>query len=204
LAKERDPLGPHWEALAAADLADVARRSLCEIDPKGRGCLIQFLDRRYLVNPSQRAIQPADPDDTLRVNFEVGLVLLVYLAYAKDEPPTGKWISEKNLPTGELFFRGLHALPMGVLAECFGDRPESLVEAARRIGGREVLGPADVTLELRPLPRVPVRIQFWARDDEFDAHATILFDSSIEQQLALDAIGAMVGRLVKHLCRCVM
>jgi hypothetical protein len=203
MSRRGDPLDPHWEALAAADSADVGRRSLCEIDPQGRGYLIQFLNRPYLVNPSDRTIQPTDPNDEGRVNFEVGMVLLVYLAYATDTPLTGKWITEKNLPTGELFFRGLHALPTRNLAACFADRPQSLVEVAGRLGAREVLGPADVTVELRPLPRVPVRIQLWARDDEFDAHATVLFDASIEHQLALDAIGSMVSRLVKHLCRAV-
>ncbi len=203
MARQPDPLGPHWEALRAAQPEDVLRRSLCEADPDGRGYLLQFLDRRYLVNPAERLVEPADPEDEEPVNFEVGMVLLVYLAYAKDLPLAGTWITEKNLPTGELFFRGLHALPTGELAQRFADRPESLVEAAGRIGGREVLGPADVTIDLCPLPRVPVRIQFWAADDEFDAHATILFDASIQHQLALDAIGSMVGRLIKHLCRAV-
>jgi hypothetical protein len=204
MSKGHDPLFPHWEALAAADPADVARRALCQIDAQGRGYLIRFLDRQYLVRPRERAVQPADPRDTEPVHFEVALVLLVYLAYSKDVPLAGKWITEKNLPTGELFFRGLHALPVGDLVEAFADRPESLVEVARGMGAREVFGPADVTLELRLLPRVPVRIQFWTPDDEFDAHATILFDGSIGHQLALDAVGAMVGRLIKHLCRAVV
>ena len=201
---EPDPLEPHWEVLAAADPEDVVQRSGCRIAPGGEGYLVHFLDRRYLVRPDARTVEPADPGDRRPVDFETGLVLLVYLAYAKDVPLTGKWITEKNLPTGELFFRGLHALPTRELAERFADCPRSLVEVAERIGGREVLGPADVTLEITPLPRVPVRIQLWARDDEFDAHATILFDASIQEQLALDAIGSMVGRLVKYLCRAVV
>jgi len=204
MGEKQDPLGPHWEALAAAEPADVVRRSRCRLDPEGRGYLIRFLDREYLVAPSARTIRPADPDDERPANFEVGMVLLVYLTYATDVPLAGQWISEKNLPTGELFFRGLHALPTGDLAARFADRPADLVEAGGRIGAREVFGPADVTVELCPLPRVPVRIQFWARDDEFDAHVTILFDASIEQQLALDAIGSMVGRLVKYFCRAIV
>jgi len=204
MEKTQDPLGPHWEALAAAEPADVVRRSGCCLDVDGRGYLIRFLDRAYLVAPSARTIRLAHSDDERPVNFEVGMVLLVYLAYATDAPLAGQWVSEKNLPTGELFFRGFHVLPTGDLAARFADRPADLVEAAGRIGAREVLGPADVTVELCPLPRVPVRIQFWARDDEFDAHVTILFDASIEQQLALDAIGSMVSRLVKHLCRAVV
>lgn len=200
----QDPLGPHWEALAKANPQDVARRSLADIDPGGGGYRMEFLRREYLVDPATRTVRPADPEDTGRVNFEVRMVLLVYLAYAKEIPLAKKWVTEKRLPTGELFFRGLHALPTPRLAQHFGDRPEALAEAVKALGGKEVMGSADLTLELTPLPRVPVRLLLWTRDDEFDAHATILFDAFIEHQLALDAIGSMVSRLVKCLCRAVV
>lgn len=204
MVKRHDPLAPHWDVLAAADAADVLRRSQSQADPAGRGYLVTFLGRRFLVDPAARCVTLAEPEDPERVNFETGMVLLVYLAYSKDLPLAGHWITEQSLPTGALFFRGLHALPTAELAQAFGDRPAALVEAARRLGGREVMGCADATVELTALPRVPVRVQLWARDDEFDAHASILFDASVQHQLALDALGSMVSRLVKRLCSAVL
>jgi len=200
MAQKIDPLEPHWNALAAADAADVAARTGCRLDADGARFVVGFLGREYVVDAEARLVRPAD-DPSRPANFEVGMVLLVYLAYAKDLPETGRWITEKNLPTGELFFRGLHALPTPHLAAAFGDDPDQLTEAARGLGGRSVLGPADATVDLRVLPHVPVRLQLWASDDEFDAHASMLFDASIEHQLALDAIGSMASRLVKCLCR---
>jgi hypothetical protein len=90
--------------------------------------------------------------------------------------------------------------PTDDLARSFGDRPEGLIEVARALGARDVFGPADATIELNVFPRVPLRIQLWARDDEFDAHATILLDASVKDQLPPEAVGSLVGRLVKYLC----
>ena len=197
-----DPLGPTWEALAAAAPDEVARRSRCALAPDGRTFLVPFIDGAYLVNPATRTIRPADAKDTGRVNLEVGIVLLSYLVRAEDVSLAGKWITEKNLPSaGGAASRGdLDLHPHEELARAFGDRPEALVEVGRAIGARDILGAADATVQLNVLPRVPVRIQLWARDDEFDAHATILFDASIKHQLAPDAMRAMVSRLVKRLC----
>lgn len=75
---EPDPLEPHWEVLAAADPEDVAQRSGCRITPGGEGYLVHFLDRRHLVRPDVRTVEPADPGGRRPVDFETGLVFLVY------------------------------------------------------------------------------------------------------------------------------
>jgi hypothetical protein len=42
-------------------------------------------------------------------------------------------------------------------------------------------------------PKVPLHYLLWKGDDEFQATVTILFDRSIEQHLAGDAIWAMTN-----------
>jgi hypothetical protein len=79
------------------------------------------------------------------------------------------------------------------------------VEKATLLGGvavptsREV--PGDAAVRFRVLPRIDVLIVLWAVDDEFPARATILFDSTIAEHLALDAVFLVAMTLVLELIR---
>ena len=56
----------------------------------------------------------------------------------------------------------------------------------------------DASVELLPLPRIPVTLILWLSDYEFPARADLLFDSTCEQRLPLDVIWsiAMMSVLV--------
>jgi hypothetical protein len=51
------------------------------------------------------------PDDrTESLSIELRLLILQYLVQAKELPLVGKWITEKELKNGEMFYRGVHSL----------------------------------------------------------------------------------------------
>ena len=54
---------------------------------------------------------------------------------------------------------------------------------------------ADVAYQLRPFPRIPLYYLLWEGDEEFKPRMTVLFDQSIENVLAADAIWALVNRV---------
>ena len=51
----------------------------------------------------------------------------------------------------------------------------------------------DASVLVRVLPRVPVTMVVWGRDEEFEARASILFDGTAADQLPLDALLAAVN-----------
>lgn len=177
-----------WKILSTLKAEEVCRRSLASYDPH-LGCYqVQVLNECYLVSPQEMAVYMAN-DRKDSPSIELRLMILQYLVQAKELPLVGKWVTEKELKNGGMFYRGVHSLDMikNPLEERFGNRPGHFLEAGLSIGGTKV-DYGDVGLRFQCLPRIPVLFILWATDDEFPAKVNILFDPTIEHHLALDTI----------------
>ncbi len=185
----------HWKRLAQLPPDEVAARCRCQWDPK-MGFSVEFLGEGYWVDPRCRTVTPHRE----KAPFEpyLALVLVVFLLKASDIPLENQMVNEKEIPGGELFFRHLHSLPSTALEDRFGSSPREFVEAAKFLGARSLdISPASV--ELTPLPRVPVAVHLWPADEEFPARCTFTFDASIHRQLPLDVIWALVHVMVQRI-----
>lgn len=181
-----------WKTLAALPPEDVCRRSLTSYDSHLHCYHVQVLNESYQVFPREMAIHKADNRNG-SLSIELQLLTLQYLAQAKELPLAGKWVTEKELKNGEMFYRGVHSLEMfkNPLEQKFGHRPDDFLEAGLSIGGGKV-NYGDIGLKSQALPRIPVLSILWAADDEFPAKVNFLFDPTIEHHLALDTIWGLV------------
>jgi hypothetical protein len=180
----------YWQELSAMDSEEVCLRALVSHEAR-QGYAIPFLHRHYLCQPEVRRILGQDnPEKPLR--FQEYLVLLIYLIKAQDLPLEGKRISEREIPGGDLFFRGPHALFKEPLEKKFGKDPRGFLDCGQRLGGRET-GKGDASFELRALPRILVEYILYGEDEEFPAQITINFDATIYRHLPLDVIWAMIN-----------
>ena len=158
---------------------------------------VPVLGREYRVDASkQQIIGPAQ--DPFSSNPEFELLLLHYLLQVRDSRLSGKWISEKQLPGGNLFFQGPHRLQDKALLERFGADGNAFLEAAGRLGA-EPLKYGDISFSFRVLPGIPVASVLWVEDEEFPARLNFLFDSSLSGRLPLDVVLALVKMLVQSL-----
>jgi len=181
-----------WEAIVALSHEDVCQRSLVSYDPRLQCYHIQVLNEYYHVFPGEMAIHKAD-DRKASLSIELRLLILQYLIQARELPLVRKWVTEKELKNGEMFYRGVHSLDIfkTPLEEKFGHRPDDFLKAGLSIGGRKIHY-GDVGLTFQALPRVPVLFILWATDEEFPARVNILFDLTIEDHLALDTVWGLV------------
>ena len=183
----------YWAELRAMDPQEVCRRA--QIDHQNGCYRVRLLNETGIVNPEVEKVF-AEGDMDREVDFS--LLALLYLLRARDIPLEGKWISEKGLRGGELFFRGPHALPSEGLADRFGGDALGFLEAAAKIGGRSV-NFGDAAAEFTVLPRIPLVCVLWLQDDEFPAQINYLFDASTSDQLPLDVILDMVNKVSNRL-----
>lgn len=191
LFRDKEKIPDHyWQDLGLMDPQDVCRRALVTFQP-GTGYQVPFWNRVYLCRPDSTRIWQADrPDKPL--GFQEYLVILMYLLKAQESPLEGKKVSEREIPGGELFFRGPHALVKKPLGKKFGQDPKGFLQAGLGLGGRET-GKGDASFELLVLPRIPVEYILYVEDEEFPAQVNINFDSSIGRHLPLDVIWALVN-----------
>ncbi len=86
-------------------------------------------------------------------------------------------------------------MPVRRLEETFGQDLSSFREACLSCGGIRVDG-GDISFELPMFPRLPVRIIFWKKDEEFPARTCFLFDQTADKHLRLDALWS-VGKAIE-------
>jgi len=180
-----------WDTLLAQEPADVARHALVRLTEDG-SYEIDVLDETYGIHPHTRNISRIQGSASDEPDLGICLSSVVYLASAKDIPLTGEWVSPRELPGGDLFFRGPHDLPVGGLVERFGSDREAYKAAAHRLGGRPEQY-ADAAYSFRVFPRLPVAVLLWVEDDEFPARVSLLVDRTAHHHFPLDALLAALG-----------
>ncbi len=160
-----------------------------------------FLNREYEIDPVTKSVRIAETSaEKEPVGYLEQLCMLAYLIKAQDIPLGDSLVKVEQLPGGDFFFRGIHALPTGELAEALGEEPALLLKAGQALGGRHCEY-GDASIEVYLLPRLPVTVIIWAGDEEFPSRASILFDRTAADQIALDALGAGVNLMVKALLK---
>jgi hypothetical protein len=181
----------HWEDLGKADPDRVCRNAGAR-PHMPHGFLLPFLGESFLVDPTGCTISRRAENgwETIE-NHLLELVSLVYLLSAGPQTPTGEMVSVQELRTAH-FFTGPHAIRTRPLVDRFGQDLEGFRAAAERLGGQS-MAMADGAYKFLVFPKVPLHYLLWRGDDEFQATISILFDRSIEQHLAADAIWAMVN-----------
>lgn len=197
LFRESEHLPAHyWQDLLSLEPPEVCRRALVTFQP-GKRYLIPFLNRLYVCQPEATRIWREDyPEQS--TSFQECLVLLVYLLRAQESSLEGTKVSERELPGGELFFRGPHALLRDPLEKKFGHDPQGFLLAGLSLNGQET-GRGEASFELLVLPRIPVEYILYVEDEEFPAQITINFDRTISRHLPLDVIWALINLTSRRL-----
>ncbi len=192
-----DPL--LWEALRGRDPATISANAMVRFDEARRAYRVPFLDIELLCFLDEGRIEPARSSDHHRLSFELVLAVLHYLLEAQMKPLLGEWVSEKDVPGGELFFRGPHAIPTDRLLSVFGMNPELFRLAAERLGGTPVpMG--DAGYRLWAFPRVPVLFLLWKGHDEFEPVLHVRFDRGITEQIqTLDTLWGLMNVVCRSL-----
>lgn len=126
------------------------------------------------------------------------ILLLHYLANAKQVRTEGSPISFKELKSAALYYQLFENRCLKPLLRVFGSQPEQLQEKVAALGGKP-LQAGDGAAQLQVLPNISLSFILWKADEEFSASASILFDAAIEQFLSAEDIVVLCQRMVLKL-----
>lgn len=191
--------GQLWADLSRMDIKDVLARCEVFFDPVTCVYKVPLLSYAYTVYPGERTIYFGSDILSPSEYFQLHLILLTYLTQCTLDHPSGNMISEKQLPGGSVFFRGVHALATEPLVKVFGRNPQEFSRIGLDLGGiPEKFGDASFTV--RVLPKVPIRFILYAEDEEFGASLKIMFDDSIKQYFRqIDLIWGLFNLAVERI-----
>ncbi|MDD5748690.1 MAG: DUF3786 domain-containing protein [Actinomycetota bacterium] len=115
-------------------------------------------------------------------SYSMSLLTLIYLSRASGTPPTGKWISFREI-TGGMFYEPVFQRSVeNPVATRFGDDIESFRQKSMQLGGkREDMGDLSFTFSLFPL--IKICFVLWKSNIEFPSRCVVLFDSAAPKHL---------------------
>lgn len=177
-----------WEILEGLNPDDVCLRTKAAYE--NGDYILNSFGLNFLILPDERHIKSADSrgESILKKSgYFFNISALHYLVHAKNTPLSGKLLKPDNVKGGDIFFRGTHQLPLNKIAEKYGTDKTGFIQKNKSLNGK-TLNHGDASVELLPLPRIPVTLILWFADKEFSARVDLLFDSSVEQHLPLDII----------------
>jgi hypothetical protein len=176
-----------WRELRAADPGRVEKNSGAVYDASRDAYRLEILGGLYEASVGDKKITCIS-DPGRKPEYFINLATPVYLVQAKPVGPSGELV--KELRGGEFFFRGSHTLPLGAIAERYGNDKESFIKSAASVGGTPI-NMGDAGFAFRAYPRIGMAFVLWLADDEFEARASLLFDSLADRHMALDAVWAV-------------
>ena len=113
----------------------------------------------------------------------IAALVVYHLALSDGSLPTGTWISFADLPDGSFYVSAFRGYTGGPIVQCFSPDGRKLCRAVARSGGAALPGLADRAWRIPALPRMPLALLWWDADEEFDARAELLFDSTAPRHL---------------------
>jgi hypothetical protein len=161
----------------------------------------RFLGDEFSVDVTNKQVtaigRPVHVDDGL------ALLILHYLERRTEglPAPTGTWLGISELSLAAGFADVFAARATGLLAAEFGRYPERIYAALEEVPGEHVPR-ADASLVLDALDGVPVLIDIWGADEEFEAGAGLLFDSSVTDVFCTEDILVLAETVAAGVVRC--
>ncbi len=179
----------NFHDLKALEPDDVVLRTGCRFDSERQQYSVNIWRSEYKIDLNACEVHHDIAWPGI-VREYMSLFVLFYLIRSKNIPPSGEWISEKDIPGGAAFFRGPHTIPSSWIADRFGNSMEAFEILCRKFGGTSV-DFADSAFVFKIVPSIPVAVLYWQGDEDFPCEAKLLFDRTIGLHLPLDVIYAL-------------
>lgn len=135
--------------------------------------------------------------DGAPASYNEAMNIYTLLHYARpDARWTGRWLPFRDLrhasPFAAAFQRGI-VLP---LARTFSGRGDLLPAAVERLRGVRI---SDSGFQLPAFACIPMRLNFWEGDEEFEAQANLLFDRSATDFIHVESVVTIASEGVRRL-----
>lgn len=187
-----------WKRLQQRDFNKVAKIRNVKYNEEKNEFTIKVFNRDYILNCNDETIRRSD--DNYIPSAETGVMIVNYLSFTEtDIDRSNKWVSLKEIPNGGMmFYPAFYKSSIVNLIKTFGEDSKSFKQCAQKLGGKEIkMG--DIAFEFEVFPKVFSRVVIWEGDDEIEASATVLFDSSVQFIMHVESIIGLGGYIVNKI-----
>lgn len=181
-SKERLPYEHYLKIYQETDPEEMSRRTGVPYDPQESVFTLKLLGVTYKVTYPGYQVCRADGEELgwfpLEEKANARILVLRFLTEGTAAPSAGKFLTYREVPWGEVYFKQFQGRCLARLAFGFGNRQEGFAAAMERLGAKR-LSFGDISYELEFMEGLQVRLILWAGDEEFPPSAQILFADNL-------------------------
>ena len=161
---------------------------------KDGALMIKCMGREFVIAP--------DGEITTRGHITpwIKILLLHYIRTAGKGELSGKWISYGEMKSGMVKASSFLRECEEPLKEFFDNSFDKTVAMLQMLGANTCEGfPTKNAFHLYLLPKIPVVILYWPKEEEFESKVKIIFDSTVDRFLDAESVIFLVEGLVKNI-----
>lgn len=178
--KERIPLEHYLEEYRKIDPKETALRCGVDYDEERQQFHIRLMGYPYLADYPEFALHPENGGEgAVRYSELVParIIVLRFLISGQSVKSTGKYLTYREVPWGEVYFRQFEGRCLARLKFAFGFKLDEFARAMEKLGA-ERISMGDAAYEFEFINGLHVRFILWAGDDEFPPSSQILFEDN--------------------------
>lgn len=160
---------------------------------------IKFLNQPYQIHLPEIEVSCEGKREEIPIKHKI--LILHYLNLAKGTALLGKWITFRDIPSGNFYYPTFLKIAINPYVQAFGEKIELLEKVVLNFNGKK-RDYGDLSMTVSIFPYLPVTFVLWKGDEEFPPSGNILFDSTVADYLPTEdiliACETVVGEMVKE------
>ena len=202
--KELIPLEHYLGEYRKADPQEISARTGFPFDRERSVFHVTFLGREYEVAFPEFAVKCLDEKYGYSPLLETNpakILVVRFLLEGAASVSTGKFLTYREVPWGEVYYRQFNGRCMMRLAFSYGNKLEAFRTACEAMGAEPVKA-ADAAYQFQVFPGYFVQFLLWEGDEEFPPSSQILFSDNFTAAFHAEDLvvvcDVIIGTLKKH------
>ena len=189
-----NPIKYYMAELSELDAETIAAR--CCLEHNDDYVYITILGTPYRIEIPSFSFEKLDPEKPDYLSSQAAQVLILhFLTESRFVPSSGKFISYREYPSGDLYFKAFEGRCLKRLAYSFGTNIRTFKEKCEAVGAKEIRG-GDAAYEFEFMPGLNVQIILWGPDEEFPPSAQMLFSDNFPFSFSAEGVAGLGDILI--------
>lgn len=177
---ERRPWEHYMELFSSADPEEISGRTGFPYDRDTHSFTVCFMGKEYQIHFPDFQVSHAEEGGAfypLEKILKAKILVIRYLLEAVQTVSTGKFLTYRETPWGDVYLRQFDGRCIKRLAFSYGNKIEKFREIMEKLQAKPVRF-GDIAYEVELLPNLYVRLILWEGDEEFPPSSQILFSDN--------------------------
>ena len=203
-SKEQRPYEYYLKTYQEIDPKEISERTGFFYDEEKKVFTVVFMGSTYEISfPDYKISHKEDEKGVypLEEAMNAKIFMVSYLSEKAKAPSSGKFLTYREVPWGEVYFRQFQGRCLMRLAFSYGNKLEAFKKVMTAMGAKP-LEQGDCAFELEFMEGFFIRLILWEGDDEFPPSSQILFSDNFAVTFAAEDL-AVAGDICINMMKAV-